>query len=50
MVSKSAKRKAIRKNSKRDMFIEVKITKGRRVQELRSTNPMYVIRKLREDL
>ena len=50
MVSKSSKRKAIRARSKKDIFIEVKITKGRREQIIRSTNPMYVIRKLRDEL
>lgn len=50
MVSKSAKRKAIRTRSKRDVFIECTIRRGRTVQEIRSTNPNYVIRKLRDEL
>lgn len=49
MVSKSGKRKAIRARSKKDIFIEVRITKGRREQTIRSTNPNYVIRRLKEE-
>lgn len=50
MTAKARRRKDLRARSKRDIFIEVSIKKGRTEQIIRSTNPSYVIRKLREEL